>query len=730
MSFSNPSIAFLAGVSALALPAVAAAQEATGEEDAEASNVIIVSAERRDQNLQTTALSVSAISGDDLDANQIGNVDDLIKAAPSVTVNDSGIGKSINIRGVGKNVDSPGVSAGVAFYVDGVPIPNSIFLNTPFFDLQRVEVLRGPQGTLVGMNSTGGAVLLVSNDPDPSAVEGMVEASYGNYDHVRLRGVLNTPIAGELAFRVAGEYESRDSFFTNVGPTDNEPGNLDRLALRAALGGEFSPDFEAFLRFEYSETNSDGLASKRIPGDQELVPPASMANVPLNLPIFNPPERFEIAKDVDTRNDGDYWRIGANINIALSDGIELRSVTGYQDGSRRLLNDVDNSSFGFTRAQIDIDETAFSQELNLISTSDGPLDWVVGAFYLDLETTGFVEPFSLILGNPISRVFGVSKTENWGVFGQGTLALSEATNLTVGLRYNDETASNPGGFVQLFNPVTGDLVAEVPEFVGEVKSTEVTGRVTLDHQFSDEHFGFLTVSKGFKGGGTGTAFLPGFDPETVWNYEAGLKSEFADGQLRTQLGVFYMDFSDIQRNIFSTITNSSDGVGNFASAEIYGLEFEAQGQIGDLGLDLAVSFTESKLGTTSLIDDRFGSLTPLDLTGNSLPFNPKWIVSLGAHYDIYLSDDIVLTPRARLSHNSDQFANEFQAPIDLIEAYTLVDASLRLENEQQGWYGELYGTNLFDEEWDAARSTLSNVGGRAVFYGAPRQYGIRVGMRF
>ena len=713
---------------ALVAASVFAATGAVAQDNAGPLEEVVITAERRTQSLQSLAIAATAVSGEALAKDQINSVDDLVKMAPALTVNDFGVGKSINIRGVGKNIEAPGVPAGVAYYVDGVAIPNSIFLTTPFYDLARVEVLRGPQGTLVGMNSTGGALLIVSNDPDPEAVDASAELSAGEFSSTRLRGMLNVPVGDRLAFRIAGEFEERDSFFDNVGPSSGEPGKIDRVSLRAAFGGDVTDNVSMFLRGEYNESSTDGFTGKVIPGDP--------GGPPNPVPYFvlqsvSPEDRFTLSRDVTSRDDVDYGRVSLNLNWSISDDLEFRSITGYQDGTRNLLNDGDGTVIPTTSVQIDIDETAFSQEFNLIGSTNDRFDWVLGAFYLDLETTGFVEPLLLapgpFTGQPLVNVIGNSTTRNWGIFGQSTYSLTDATSLTLGLRYNDEEASNPGGIIQTFAPpgVPGPIF---PESIENANDDAVTGRVTIDHQINDDHFGFVTISKGFKGGGTNSAPLPPFASETVYNYELGLKSEFLDGRLRSQFGLFYMDFEDIQRTIFNPTTPQLSGIGNFSEAEISGFEVQVQGQFGQFGFDSALAYTKSELGSTTLVDDRYDVLTPVDLTGNALNFNPEWTFSLGLNYQAQLGKNLLLLPRIRYSYTDDQWSNIFQVnPTDLIESYGLVDASITLENEAGTWYVELYGSNLLDEEWVASKSTFASTPGRVEFYGAPRQLGVRVG---
>jgi len=610
-----------------------------------------------------------------------------------------------------------------------VAIPNSIFLTTPFYDLARIEVLRGPQGTLVGMNSTGGALLVVSNDPNPDEVEGSVELSYGDYDHTRGRGMINLPVGENLAFRLAGEHEQRDSFFTNIGPADGEPGKVDRTSLRGAFGGDITDSLTMFIRGEYHDSSTGGFTGKVIPTD----PGGSPNPVPYAvLQSVTPEDRFTLSRDVESKDDVEYKRVSLNLSYDISDTLEFRSVTGYQDGTRNLFNDGDATRVAATSLQIDISEEALSQEFNLIGSFGDAFDWVLGTFYLDLETTGFVEPVVLagpFAGQPIVNVNGNSSTENVGIFGQGTYSFTDETSVTIGLRYNDEESSNPGGSIQTFSPpgVPGPVF---PESIDDAKDTAVTGKITVDHQLSGDHFAFVTVSKGFKGGGTNSAPLPAFESETIWNYEFGLKSEFFDGQLRSQFGVFYMDFENIQRTVFNATTQQS-GIGNFSEADISGFELQLQGQFGNFGFDTSAGYTRSELGSASLIDDRYDVVTEVDLTGRSLNFNPEWTFSVGANYTAELGNGLLLLPRVRYSYTDEQWANTFQvAATDLIDSYGLVDASVTLENEAGDWSVELYGSNLLDEEWVASKSTFTSQPGRVEYYGAPRQYGVRLGYSF
>ncbi len=719
-------VSFLAlAASQVILSTAAMAQDATPEA-AEDSGEIIVTAERREQSLQRLPTTASAVTGEGLADQQIQRVDDLIKTTPGLAINDFGLGKAINIRGIGKGVEAPGVSAGVAYYVDGVPVPNGIFLETPFFDLARVEVLRGPQGTLVGMNSTGGAMLIVSNNPNGDAVEGMAELSYGNYDNLRARGAINLPLGGGLGLRLAGEYESRDSFFTNLGPAAGNPGNVDRLSLRGAIGGELAPGVEFYVRGEYNRNNTDGQTGEPIPGDPDTTMPYPIFG------LFYPAAPYELARDVVTRKDTEYYRVSGELRIDVADAFQLRSVTGFQKGTVNFVNDLDGTRLPTRRQQIDISEPVFTQEINLISNPGDTFDWVLGGFYLTQTTNGYIEVKHPITQVRSVEVFGKAETRNWGVFGQGTYHISDRLNATLGLRYNSEKHFTgtiaDGKYIQTYD-AAGLPGVRLPLSTSTAKDEAVTGRFTLDYEASADHFIYATVSRGFKGGGNNN--FDNFKAETIWNYEAGLKSSFLGRQIRTQLGIFYLDYSNLQSQVYNPLTTQST-IQNFASAKVYGFELQAQGRFGGLTLNSAIGYTKSELGTASGIDDRYNRTTVVNLTGRSLPFSPEWTFSAGAEYEISLGGDFALTPRVQYSYVASQWANQFQVrPTDFIGSRNVVDASLTLAQADKGWRIEAYATNLFDETYIVSKATYaSGQPGRVQYYGAPRQYGIRVGFDF
>jgi iron complex outermembrane receptor protein len=324
----------------------AMAQEASPKVDQTGPGEIVVTAERRSQSLQKLPTTATAILGKDLERQQMAKVDDLMKSTPGLAINDAGLGKFINIRGVGKSADAPGVAPGVAYYVDGVPVPNQIFLDTPFFDLARVEVLRGPQGTLVGMNSTGGAILLLSQNPEFDHLGGSIEQTIGNYANYRTRAMVN--VGGKtLGLRVVGEAENRDSFFTNVGPATDHPGNVERRSVRATLAFKPQAGLEFYLHGEYNRSRSDGLTGKPVSGDPD--PAYTFAFGPAS-----PSAPFQLARAINTYKNTEYFRVSGEARIDVADAFQLRSVTGFQRGILHIQNDLGSTGIPTAKQNINI----------------------------------------------------------------------------------------------------------------------------------------------------------------------------------------------------------------------------------------------------------------------------------------------------------------------------------------------------------------------------------------
>lgn len=702
----------------LAQGATTPSTELSDSESAATIEEVVVTAERRVQNLQKAAISATVLAGEELDKRQVPNVDALVRTTPGFTVNDQGYGKSLNIRGVGSSINASGVQPGVAFYVDGVPMGLDLYQNTPFFDLSRIELLRGPQGTLVGRSSTGGALLIVTQAPVYEKTSGYLEQSFGNYDNLRTRGIANLPLGDRWAFRVAGEYEKRDSFFENLGPSTKEPGNVDRYAVRAALAGKITDDLEVILRSEHLHINGDGPTGKLIPGDPD----------PTYVPLLaaTPASEFQLTRDATSSNDTRYTRTSLDVRWDIADRFQLRSLSAYQYGIVHATFDPDYSSVPTLANDIPIRTPVWTQEFNLISTPGKQLDWVAGVFYMHEYNKPSASFTNAVTGLPVLLIHQYLHTKDVGVFGQTTYHVTDSLNVTAGLRYNREKRNfDRGAFT---TPFAGGIPVATLPTIGESLDKAMTGRLTVDYQITPDHFAYATVSRGFKGGGVNAADASTFDPETVWNYETGLKSTFLDGRARTQLAAFHTRNDDLQ--IYSRDQNLVSTVSNVASGKTWGLEAQVQSRFGNLGVDFTTTWLNTRYDDVALLDARFPSRPAQNVGGFDYNYAPELTANVGVEIDLPVGD-VMITPRLQYAYVGSQWAAIYHVePLDRIEARNLIDATIRATPADAPWQAEFYATNLLDRTYIASKDVINFGTGRVQYYGQPRQYGVRLSYAF
>jgi len=700
----------------------ALAQEASAPSD-QASQLeeVVVTAERRTTNLQTTAVAAAVLSGQQLQDRGVSNIETLQFSMPSVTVQNSGQGNSFNIRGIGKTENNSSVGVGVITYRDGVAVFPAYFQNEPFFDIQSVEVLRGPQGTFAGQNATGGAVFITEQNPDFDGVGGYVTAQYGNYDDVRLQGAINLPLGETLAARLAFNSENRDSFYDVQGtPTRGEPGVLDSKSVRGSLLWTPNDRLRVLLKSDYSLIDMGGYPASPI-----------FSSLPLHTIATNGPSsaRDETARTV------------LNISYEFANGVTLRSVSGAQYGTTLVRSDLDGTAALPFTFYDEVEQRLLSQEFTLISPDAGRLNWVLGAYYQhdlitfppgQFVTTQYVSASLPILydtflegRNPKTTVAG---------FGQITYDLTAALELQIGGRYTHSTVENRA---VASAPLLGLSLTQDDRY----EEDAATGKIALNWTLDDDNFLYAFVAQGHKAGGLNgpnLAFVPpkAFDGEDVTDFELGWKSTLFDGRVRTQLGGYYNLYQNFQINIGDPTVPSITSVLNVTGdTKLYGLEASAQGRFGNLGFDAGLSVSHSELGDFYAADPRLPrtgacdqdngpiSANCVNLAGNAQTYAPALTVNLGVEYDFVLGGG-TLTPRLDYSHISETWASIFanEALGDRLEERDIVNAQLTYATDD--WKLQGYATNLGDLEYIAAvKSGLR-------YAGAPRQYGVRLTRSF
>jgi iron complex outermembrane receptor protein len=471
------------------LMSAASAQGSQGSSGAILEEVM-VTAERRTERLQDIPISATVFTADALADMGVKNVHDLQQVSPSLAINTYNRSTFINIRGVGLAQSAPTTSPGVAFYIDGVFIPHEFTIGTSFYDIAAIEVLRGPQGTLTGQNSTGGAVYARTPQPEFGKWSGFVDQMLADYDWTKTTAAVNIPVGEKLAFRVAGVLETRDSFTKNIrvpgsfqGARLSQPGNVDTMGYRVAMAYQPSDILRINLRYEDYLNDYENNAVKN-----------------RNDAITKNP--FIIEEDAISYLVQDGYRTSGEILLDATENVRIRWLSAFEHGIYEDMSDGDRTattpprspanptaqgrvSYGRTKINTAV------HELNVLSMGESDLTWVAGAFHMtDTTDIGIIRyNLSTALPNTTPTAFTLTKAEitSQSVFAQVGYRFSPQWQLTVGARYSDDE--------QVYDRATN--VADAP---GIQRSSETTGRVALNWNVSDDVLLYGSLSKGYKAG--------------------------------------------------------------------------------------------------------------------------------------------------------------------------------------------------------------------------------------
>ncbi|HEY0943357.1 MAG TPA: TonB-dependent receptor [Steroidobacter sp.] len=684
---------------------------------------VIVTAERREASLQEVPLAITAFSANDLDRSGLQSTVDLQYRTPGLVFTTNAALGQPYIRGIGTDIVNVGTDPSVAVHVDGIYQTRATASIQELFDVERVEIVKGPQGTLYGRNATGGAINAINREPQHE-FEAAMDVLYGNYDKRRIRGMVNAPLVQDrVALRVAGFATQRDGYSRDVFK-GQEIDDEDMWAARAKLALELADDVHLGLGVDHMKEDSRrNLASKLNP----------------NLPS---PARdvFGAVISQDPRivayNDEHYLRlehtlVSAKLEWKLGD-VKLTSLTGYTEAKNRVKLDIDSTEVAFTRDIEDEDVRALSQELQLTG-ENGALQWLLGAFYLHEKAEQhlriFFTPFDADTDYPVEN-----KVDAYALFAQGTYAFSDAVRLTAGLRYSTEEkkAVFRNVVTDPFGVLTGEPGGGV--FESELRPRDDwsawTPKIGIDWDVADDVMLYAAATKGFKSGGFNlTGAGEQFDPEYIWSYEVGVKSTLLDRRLRLNAAAFYYDYSDLQVNRFNEATGgATTSVTNAASARVNGLELEVNALLAEgLDLDLGVALLDAEYRNfRSANPDGENPFVEEDLSGNTLPRSPKAVVSAGLQYSQPLGST-VLTLRGEGRRQSQVWFDQFNSPGVEQDAYTLWNAFVTLRDADDRWRVQLYGRNLSDELYRQSVIRATSILGTIEFWGAPRTYGIELG---
>jgi iron complex outermembrane receptor protein len=685
---------------------------------------VIVTAERRESNLQYVPASATVLSAELLAQQGVDNVIEIQNVAPSVAINTYNRSTFINIRGVGIAQSAPTSNPGVAYYIDGMFIPHEQFIAQTFFDIDSIEVLRGPQGTLTGQNSTGGAIYVRTPAPDFDGVSGYIDQTIADTDWYRTTAAVNVPLGEKFAMRVSGVYDDRGSFTDTLGPSPSEPGSGTDAAGRLAFRYQPTDRMTFDLRYEHFDRRTDYNAIKNR-GDTVTSDP------------------FTIEEDAISFLDQKGDRASLEARFDLTANLALRAQTSYLDATTTDQADGDRTATALPvppnlptngantarfpgRVSYTTQELTTSvSEINLLSTGEAPLQWVVGAFYLDEES-----PVSVLRDNRNTVDFVQSNSSiitelsntSTSLFGQVDYRLSSSWALDLGLRYSEDEQTYTR-FLTPGAPPPGCFPCTT-----SVESNETTGRVGVKYFANDDVMMYLTLTKGYKAGGINLdPRLPDYGPESNEMGELGIKSTLADGRLRVNAAVFYSDYQGIQLSSLTAVGVPPallPNTQNAAPADIYGAELELTGRFGALEFNLGLSTLHAEFTDNALLTDSQTNTNRLVPEGSPIPFAPELTATAGLQYE-FAAGTWTLTPRVQLSYLDEQLSTPFIYPATTVPSRTVADLRVTAR-PTDNLRLEAFATNILDETYIAAQVQDASSATGGYLYGPPRQIGVRM----
>jgi iron complex outermembrane recepter protein len=697
----------LTGASALAIASAEPAMAQTGA-GAGSTQVeeIIVTAQKREESLQRTPIAISAYSEKALAARAVTDVQGLAQAAPGLSYNKVSNFVQLSIRGVSLEQINLGGEPGVALHQDGVYLARPFVGDATFADLARVEVLRGPQGTLYGRNATGGSVNLISNEPTADA-SGRASLTLGNYDRIRGEVLVNGALGDRMQARVSVVHDERDGYIRDL-KNNRRVDDQDVWSARASLGVDLSPDVRLLLIGDYSREDDAG-------------PIFDVGSIPGTAPALGgrvTPDKRTLFIDGPAENDIKTGGLTARLTWKMASAT-LTSTSAWRDSRFHLQSDLDGTDFNLISENLREDAEQWSQELQLASNGDGPLQWLVGVYgFTEKGHLDYRFPFP-IAATTISFL-AHQDTDVLAAYGQASYALTDRLKATVGLRYSHEEKSGQ----------TDRVLFVASSAIMEGKWSAWTPKFGLEYQIDEARMVYASVARGFKAGGlnTGSLQTEPYDPEYVWSGEVGSKNRLADGRLQLNVSAFIYKYDDLQVNQFAV---GQTFITNAASARGKGVELEFIGKpAAAVTLDGSATWLDATFDNFVTGDSFRPALGQLDLHGNRLPRAPKFTATLGAQYEASLANGGTLTLRGDYAHRSSIFFTPFNTSFAKAPSTDTLNARAAYGTPGGRWQIALFGRNL-TKELTIQTITVSGInGGTIELYGPPRTFGVELRANF
>ena len=734
-------------MTALALiPGTAWAQAALESAPAEASQAevpsgasegpdIVVTARKRGERLMDVPIAISAVTSAGLQSRAVTSVNELGSAVPNVrlpantgSTQTSGA-YAYGMRGLVTNARNIGFETGVGTYVDGVYVSRASAFNQVLSDVERVEILRGPQGTLFGKNTIAGAINIITREPSDTFT-GSVSAGIGNRSAWRGDAFVSGPITENVAAKISVFHSQKNGQLRNISDGTDYLNGDNTTSARGAVRFQVADNFKLVLAgdYTYSRTPGSGLQLARISG-LALTVPSVVAGDPARINIDG-------AFGTPTFSQRNEWGTSATAQLDFGSN-QITSITAYRDTTLHFTSDDDATPWPIQYSNFKDGARAFSQELRLGSTGRGFWSYLFGVYYFNQKASStrftlsarpdatHVGPFyPIYLTKPTSwgRITldaGV-RTESWAVYTSNDFKLDPKLSLTIGLRYTEERKS-----LDMTQRDTSWIGFPAITITGQSrKDSDVSGNASLAYHPTPGSTIYASVSRGFKSGGFNPDYIRTsvtFGPEKVTSYETGVKADLFGRLLRLNADVFYIDYSGQQVNSF---VNGAFFIQNAGKSKIKGAEAEVTLKPTDgLLLTGSVGYTDAKF-------DKFPNCNGANTScaGNRPPYVSKWTGYASAEYKIPVGSGTI-TPRVEWAYTGDSYFDPQNNPYNRVPAYSLVNGTIAYQAD--AWTFTLWSKNLFNKHYDAARWDFVSLFG--IYYQMPgetRTFGADVRYKF
>ena len=704
---------------------------------------VVVSARRRDESLQDVPLTVTSINADSLEARNVTNLRDLNTLVPNITVGAAagfgGSNSSVFIRGIGQARSASVAEPGVGIYIDGVFLGQADGGLIDLVDVERIEVLKGPQGTLFGKNSIGGLIHYVSKKPSDE-FEGSFKTTVGRFNRTDIEGFVNIPLNDSTALRFSALTKNRDGHVTDIFDPTNpvDVGDIGTRAARMQLRHQPSDVLDINLSLDYTKMRTNGTPTSVTAGNPDAFPALVFGPEPGppiavgtlgevgTEPVPEPTgDLFTTRLSADTMTDFTGYGVNLGIEWALSDNTTLKSITAYRTFDNDIVSDFDGSASVLRDERVTRTHDQFQQEFQLLGTlAEERFNYVAGLFFFTKNPTDNRAQQRNTLGGLNSLDFDL-ETDSYAIYGEGEYSLTDKLSVSAGLRFTEEEGS--------LNSTRNGTSGSVEE---DFSSTDY--RISARYRLSDEVMVYSSVATGFKSGGFNDRDpdpsmpfdnLVPYDPETADSFEIGLKGNALDGSLIYNLSAFTTQYEDLQ--LPQIVPGFEDVVvGNIGEAQIDGIEADfVYGVNENVRLNASIGWMDARITDGRTDDGSENGETP---TGTQLGRSPDLSYSIGAEYFTQVENGASWSLRADWGWKDDHRTIPSIANAIPQDAYGLLSARMSYTSADDRWSIAVFGTNLTDETYLVGGLDLFNTpfGATTVEVARPREWGASIKVNF